>query len=273
MPKIVSPNTMPALTTEVGAHHYRFVGIEITTTHAASHERHQPRPRRAATPDGNPPPRSPQLPHRHHVRSLLHPRHPDGQRPPRHRAEQRRARPSSTPTSPTSTRSAPTRRRSAAGTARALQDRQQLPGGGGRERHVRRRRPARSRTSCPPTSRSATTTSSSRCRWRAERPELRRHPLVGQEPVRAEERPARARRRQHLREQLGGRPERLSPSCSPSATRTAPPPGRVVAGRDLHQQHHAPRRRRPEHPRLRRQPPEPADAPADPDHRTTSSRT
>src|SRR5437879_5925892 len=32
MPKIVSPNTEPALTADLGAHHYRFVGIEITTT-------------------------------------------------------------------------------------------------------------------------------------------------------------------------------------------------------------------------------------------------
>src|SRR5206468_1925082 len=32
MPKIVSPNTLPALTADFGAHHYRFVGIEITTT-------------------------------------------------------------------------------------------------------------------------------------------------------------------------------------------------------------------------------------------------
>src|SRR5437762_3001867 len=32
MPKIVSPNTLPALSADFGAHHYRFVGIEITTT-------------------------------------------------------------------------------------------------------------------------------------------------------------------------------------------------------------------------------------------------
>jgi len=32
MPKIVSPNTAPALAADFGAHHYRFVGIEITTT-------------------------------------------------------------------------------------------------------------------------------------------------------------------------------------------------------------------------------------------------
>jgi hypothetical protein len=35
MPRIVSPNTQPALATEFGAHHYRFVGIEITTTFAS----------------------------------------------------------------------------------------------------------------------------------------------------------------------------------------------------------------------------------------------
>lgn len=34
MPKIISPNTMPAVSTESGAHHYRFVGIEITTHHS-----------------------------------------------------------------------------------------------------------------------------------------------------------------------------------------------------------------------------------------------
>lgn len=34
MPKIISPNTMPAISTESGAHHYRFVGIEITTQHS-----------------------------------------------------------------------------------------------------------------------------------------------------------------------------------------------------------------------------------------------
>jgi len=32
MPRIVSPNTNPALTADFGAHHYRFSGIEITTT-------------------------------------------------------------------------------------------------------------------------------------------------------------------------------------------------------------------------------------------------
>lgn len=34
MPKIVSPNTDPAIATQAGAHHFRVVGIEITTTHA-----------------------------------------------------------------------------------------------------------------------------------------------------------------------------------------------------------------------------------------------
>src|SRR5262245_4563433 len=32
MPKIVSPNTGPAIATAAGAHHFRFVGVEITTT-------------------------------------------------------------------------------------------------------------------------------------------------------------------------------------------------------------------------------------------------
>jgi hypothetical protein len=36
MPKIVSPNTSPAIVAEAGAHHYRLVGIEITTTHATT---------------------------------------------------------------------------------------------------------------------------------------------------------------------------------------------------------------------------------------------
>src|SRR5882724_2654108 len=36
MPKIVSPNTAPALSTAAGAHHFRFVGVEITTTWAST---------------------------------------------------------------------------------------------------------------------------------------------------------------------------------------------------------------------------------------------
>jgi len=36
MPKIVSPNTAPAIGTEAGAHHFRFVGVEITTTWAST---------------------------------------------------------------------------------------------------------------------------------------------------------------------------------------------------------------------------------------------
>jgi hypothetical protein len=36
MPKIVTPNTMPAISTAAGAHHYRFVGVEITTTWATT---------------------------------------------------------------------------------------------------------------------------------------------------------------------------------------------------------------------------------------------
>lgn len=34
LPKIVSPNTAPAITTDLGAHHYRFIGVEVTTTHS-----------------------------------------------------------------------------------------------------------------------------------------------------------------------------------------------------------------------------------------------
>lgn len=40
MPKIVSPNRLPALRTEASGHHYRFVGIEITTTHSATTSTH-----------------------------------------------------------------------------------------------------------------------------------------------------------------------------------------------------------------------------------------
>jgi hypothetical protein len=36
MPKIVSPNTAPAISTEAGAHSFRFVGVEITTTLAST---------------------------------------------------------------------------------------------------------------------------------------------------------------------------------------------------------------------------------------------
>jgi len=36
MPKIVSPNTMPAISTAAGAHNFRFAGIEITTTWAST---------------------------------------------------------------------------------------------------------------------------------------------------------------------------------------------------------------------------------------------
>jgi len=36
MPKIVSPNTMPAISTAAGAHNFRFSGIEITTTWAST---------------------------------------------------------------------------------------------------------------------------------------------------------------------------------------------------------------------------------------------
>ena len=36
MPKIVSPNTSAAISTAAGAHHFRFVGVEITTTWAST---------------------------------------------------------------------------------------------------------------------------------------------------------------------------------------------------------------------------------------------
>lgn len=37
MPKIVSPNSAPAISTASRAHHYRFIGIEITTTNAINY--------------------------------------------------------------------------------------------------------------------------------------------------------------------------------------------------------------------------------------------
>jgi hypothetical protein len=40
MPKLVSPNLAPALQTDLGAHHYRFIGIEITTTHSSTTSTH-----------------------------------------------------------------------------------------------------------------------------------------------------------------------------------------------------------------------------------------
>lgn len=40
MPKIVSPNTAPAIRTADGAHGYRFIGVEITTTHATRSSTH-----------------------------------------------------------------------------------------------------------------------------------------------------------------------------------------------------------------------------------------
>jgi hypothetical protein len=36
LPKLVSPNTNATVSTAAGAHHYRFVGVEITTTHATT---------------------------------------------------------------------------------------------------------------------------------------------------------------------------------------------------------------------------------------------
>lgn len=36
MARIVSPNTAPAIATEAGAHHWRLIGLEITTTHAVT---------------------------------------------------------------------------------------------------------------------------------------------------------------------------------------------------------------------------------------------
>src|SRR2546425_4541704 len=36
MPKIVSPDTEPAIRSDFGAHHYRFVGVEIATTYAST---------------------------------------------------------------------------------------------------------------------------------------------------------------------------------------------------------------------------------------------
>ncbi len=92
--------------------------------------------------------------------------------------------------------------------ARPLQDRQQLPRGRGREHHVRRGRsvdprpralryrgPAQPRRQIPG--------------LEGRRARVRGHRLDREEPVRAQERAARARRRQSLREQLGPGPDRL----------------------------------------------------------------
>src|SRR5207247_959996 len=40
MAKLSSPNTLATIETASGAHHYRFVGIEITTTHASTSTTH-----------------------------------------------------------------------------------------------------------------------------------------------------------------------------------------------------------------------------------------
>ena len=58
------------------------------------------------------------------------------------------------------------------------------------------------------------------------RPPLRRHRVGGQEPVRAEERAARARSRATCSSTTGRTRRTASPSCSPSATRTAARRGR-----------------------------------------------
>ena len=63
MPKIVSPNDAPALTTDFGAHHYRFVGIEITTTWSTRSGSHSNLILLGFDPDGNAATSTAQLPH------------------------------------------------------------------------------------------------------------------------------------------------------------------------------------------------------------------
>jgi hypothetical protein len=63
MPKIVSPNTMPAILSAFGAHHYRFVGIEITTTWAVRFANNQNLILFGFDPNGFPATTLDQLPH------------------------------------------------------------------------------------------------------------------------------------------------------------------------------------------------------------------
>jgi len=63
MPKIVSPNTEPVIQAELGAHHYRFVGVEITTLFDARDRAHQNLILFGFDVDGNQATTEAQLPH------------------------------------------------------------------------------------------------------------------------------------------------------------------------------------------------------------------
>ena len=78
---------------------------------------------------------------------------------------------------------------------------------------------------------------------KARRARRRRHAVAGEEHLRAEERAARARRIQPVREQLAGARSRATRSCSRRATRTARCPWCVVEAGGLHPQHRAQRGR------------------------------
>ena len=234
MPKIVSPNTAPAIGTAAGAHHFRFVGVEITTTWASTSATNFGLVSLEA-PNGNTTlAQAPTdivfdrcyihgTPTGNVRRGISHEQRADGDRGlvPVQSARGRRRQPGDRGLE----------------RPRTVQDREQLSGGRRRKRHVRRRGSAhpepgavRHRAPEEPSLQAALVAGRQR--------QLRRHPLGGQEPVRAEERPACADRRQRLREQLGGRPERLRHPLHPAQSgRHGPMVGR--ARRDVHEQHRA----------------------------------
>ena len=195
--------------------------------------------------------------HRHHLRPLLYPWHPHRKRPARHRHERR-----------------PDGRggflplrfpRSGSGLTgdlglerpRPLQDRQQLPRRSGGEPHVRGSRsihsgsrPLRYRDPPQPSLQAAVLED------RAS--DLCREAVVGQEHLRAEERPPGARRGQSPRTQLAARPEWVRHPLH------RPEPGRwstVVhgRGRDVQEERPPSLRGRVQHPRRGQQFPQPAD--------------
>jgi hypothetical protein len=63
MPRIVSPSMHPAISADLGAHHYRFVGVEITTTSSSPSETYQNLIVLGFDADSNPATSMAQLPH------------------------------------------------------------------------------------------------------------------------------------------------------------------------------------------------------------------
>ena len=202
MPTIRTPNEHGAVTTAPGAHDWRFVGIEFgiapgvagRTTESSGWARRR---------DADPRPSQ-----RYRRRPLLGARQPDRERPARRLAQRHpaggdrllRFR-------------LPRGRRRLPGDRRLertgpVQDRQQLPRGRGREPHVRRRR-LRDRGRRPVRYRDPRQPPLQAAEMAGRRPGLRRQALDGEEPVRAQERPAGPRRGQRAREQLGRRPDRI----------------------------------------------------------------